>query len=104
LPHTLRIAYVTLGFKQAPCTWFHRSSFILSIGFSASKSYSSLFIFKHSSSLAYFLLFVGDIILIANTTMLLQSVIASLKHEFSVSGLGDIHHVLGINVNILFIS
>jgi hypothetical protein len=88
------------GLKQAPHRWFHRFiTFILSIGFSASKSDSSLFILHHGSLVAYFLLYVDDIILTANTTTLLHSVIASLKHEFSMSDLGDIHHFLGINVH-----
>jgi hypothetical protein len=88
------------GLKQAPRTWFQRfTHFITSIGFSASKSHSSLFIFNNGSSIAYLLLYVDDIILTANTTTLLHSIIDSLKHEFSMSDLGDIHHFLGINVH-----
>jgi hypothetical protein len=88
------------GLKQAPRTWFHRfTTLISSIGFLASKSDSSLFILKHGSSLAYLLLYVDDIILTANTTTLLHSVINSLNREFSMSDLGDIHHFLGINVH-----
>jgi hypothetical protein len=63
----------------------------------ASKSDSSLFILHHGSSISYLLLYVDDIILTANTPTLLQSVIASLNHEFSMSDLGEIHHFLGVN-------
>jgi hypothetical protein len=48
--------------------------------------------------MAYLLLYVDDIILTANTTPLLHSIIHSLNHEFSMSNLGGIHHFLGINV------
>jgi hypothetical protein len=88
------------GLKQAPHTSFHRfTSFITSIGFLASKSDSSLFILHPGSSMAYLLLYVDDIILTANTTTLLNSIITSLTREFSMSDLGDIHHFLGINVH-----
>jgi hypothetical protein len=49
--------------------------------------------------MAYLLLYVDDIILTANTTTLLNSIITSLTCEFSMSDLGDIHHFLGINVH-----
>jgi hypothetical protein len=45
------------------------------------------------------LLYVDDIILTANTTTLLHSIIKSLHSEFAMSDLGDIHHFLGINVH-----
>jgi hypothetical protein len=88
------------GLKQAPRAWFHRfTTFITTLGFSASKCDSSLFILRHGSSIAFLLLYVDDIILTANTTTLLHSIIASLHTEFSMSDLGDIHHFLGINVH-----
>lgn len=87
------------GLKQAPRTWFLRfQRFILSLGFVASKCDYSLFIYRHGSSVAYLLLYVDDIILTANTTTTLHSVISSLKTEFAMSDLGNIHHFLGVNV------
>jgi hypothetical protein len=98
--HVCRLQKSLYGFKQAPRAWFHRfTSFIASIGFSASKSDSSLFILHRGTSIAYLLLYVDDIILTANTTSLLHSIICSLHAEFSMSDLGDIHHFLGINVH-----
>jgi hypothetical protein len=98
--HVCRLQKSLYGLKQAPRAWFHRfTSFITTLGFSASKSDSSLFVFCRGSSLAYLLLYVDDIILTANTTTLLHSVIHSLNTEFSMSDLGDIHHFLGINVH-----
>jgi hypothetical protein len=98
--HVCKLHKSLYGLKQAPRTWFHRfTTFITSLGFVASKCDSSLFILHHGSSTAYLLLYVDDIILTANTTTLLYSIISSLKNEFSMSDLGDIHHFLGINVH-----
>ena len=88
------------GLKQAPRTWFLRfGSFLLSLGFRASKSDTSLFILHHGSSIAYLLVYVDDIILTANSTTTLELLIRSLKSEFSMSDLGALHHFLGINVS-----
>jgi hypothetical protein len=98
--HVCRLQKSLYGLKQAPRAWFHRfTTFITSIGFSTSKSDSSLFILHHDTSVAYLLLYVDDIILTANTTSLLNTIIHSLHSEFSMSDLGDIHHFLGINVH-----
>lgn len=87
------------GLKQAPRTWFLRfQSYLLSLGFVSSKCDTSLFIFHHGSSVAYLLLYVDDIILTVNTTSTLHSIISSLKTEFAMSDLGDIHHFLEVNV------
>lgn len=87
------------GLKQAPRTCFHRfQSFLLSLGFHASKSDSSLFILRHGSSLAYLLVYVDDTILTASTTQTLHYIIQSHKHEFSMTDSGDLHHFLDINV------
>lgn len=87
------------GLKQAPRTWFLRfKQYILSLGFVASKCDTSLFIFTHGSSVAYLLLYVDDIILTANNTSTMHSIISSLKAEFAMYNLGDIHHFLGMNI------
>uniref|UniRef100_A0A453D0W1 Reverse transcriptase Ty1/copia-type domain-containing protein n=1 Tax=Aegilops tauschii subsp. strangulata TaxID=200361 RepID=A0A453D0W1_AEGTS len=87
------------GLKQAPRTWFlWFKSFILSLGFVSSRCDTSLFILHRGSSTAYLLLYVDDIILTANNSSTLSSVITSLKAEFAMSDLGDIHHFLGVNV------
>jgi hypothetical protein len=60
------------GLKQAPCTWFVRfKTFLLSIGFHASKVDSSLFILHTPTTTSYILLYVDDIILTACSTSLL---------------------------------
>jgi hypothetical protein len=62
LSHVCLLCKSLYGLKQAPRAWFHRfTAFILSLGFLASKSDSSLFILCHGSSLAYLLLYDQDI-------------------------------------------
>jgi hypothetical protein len=86
------------GLKQAPRAWNQRfSTFICSIGFTASKTDASLFIYKAGDELAY-LLYVDDIIVTASSSALLQHVIARLHSEFAMTDLGDLHHFLGITV------
>jgi hypothetical protein len=98
--HVCRLNKSLYGLKQAPRTWFLRfTSYLCTIGFSASKCDTSLFILYRGSHTAYLLLYVDDIILTANSTVLLNSIIASLSSEFSMSDLGELHHFLGINVH-----
>jgi hypothetical protein len=98
--HICHLRKSLYGLKQAPRAWFHHfTTIITSIGFSASKSDSSLFILHCGASIAYLLLYVDDIILTATTTTLLHSIIKSPHSEFAMSDLGDIHHFLGINVH-----
>jgi len=87
------------GLKQAPRAWNQRfSNFICSIGFTASKSDASLFVYKAGNDMAYLLLYVDDIIIIASSLALLQHVISSLSSEFTMTDLGDLHHFLSISV------
>jgi hypothetical protein len=86
------------GLKQAPRAWNQRfSTFICNIGFTASKTDASLFIYKAGDELAY-LLYVDDIIVTASSPALFQHVIARLHSEFAMTDLGDLHHFLGITV------
>ncbi|GJW13157.1 ribonuclease H-like domain-containing protein [Tanacetum coccineum] len=61
------------GLKQAPRAWW-------------------------GSDTAYLLLYVDDIILIASSTAFLQSIIATLHAEFSMTDLGSLNYFLGISV------
>ncbi|KAI3496112.1 hypothetical protein L1887_38462 [Cichorium endivia] len=87
------------GLKQAPRAWYHRfAKFLTGIGFTNSKSDSSLFIFKQGDQLAYLLLYVDDIVLTASSTGLLQQIISSLRSEFAMTDLGSLNYFLGIAV------
>ncbi|WVZ87097.1 hypothetical protein U9M48_033789 [Paspalum notatum var. saurae] len=87
------------GLKEAPRAWYQRfASYIRRIGFLASASDTSLFVYKKGGDLAYLLLYVDDIILTASSSALLQRVTALLHSEFAMTDLGALHHFLGISV------
>jgi hypothetical protein len=88
------------GLKQAPRAWYQRfASFIRQLGFNASTSDTSLFVYKEGASVAYLLLYVDDIIMTASSSTLLQFIMARLASEFAMTDLGDLHHFLGIFVS-----
>lgn len=87
------------GLKQAPRAWFQTFAGELhSLGFMATKSDSSLFIYKHGNEMAYLLLYVDDIVLTMSTTALLHRIISHLGGKFAMKDLGALHFFLGIQV------
>ena len=87
------------GLKQAPRAWYQRfASFVQQSGFTASTSDTSLFVHKAGADIAYFLLYIDDIILTASSTALLRRITELLQYEFAMTDLGDLHHFLGIAV------
>jgi len=72
--------------------------FLLTLGFTETKSDTSLFIYRHGSETAYLLLYVDDIVLTASSQPLLQRIIMSLQQEFAMKDLGVLHHFLGVTV------
>ncbi|GKA33373.1 ribonuclease H-like domain-containing protein [Tanacetum coccineum] len=53
----------------------------------------------HGSQVAYLLIYVDDIILIASSPALLQQIIASLHKEFDMTDLGALNYFLGISAD-----
>ena len=87
------------GLKQAPRAWYQRfATYIKQLGFVASVSDTSLFIYKDGAHIAYLLLYVDDIVLTASSTGLLHDIIGRLHTEFAMTDLGALHHFLGISV------
>ncbi|GJR73803.1 ribonuclease H-like domain-containing protein, partial [Tanacetum coccineum] len=76
------------GLKQALRAWFQRFAvYITRVGFSHSRYDSSLFIYRQRTDTTYLLLCLNDIVLTTSSKNLLQRIIASLHHEFSMTGL-----------------
>nr|GFB47656.1 ribonuclease H-like domain-containing protein [Tanacetum cinerariifolium] len=67
------------------------------IGFSHSRSASSLFIYTQGSQVDYLLIYVDDIILTTSSTALLQQIIDSLHKEFDMTDLGVLNYFLGVS-------
>ncbi|WVZ91561.1 LOW QUALITY PROTEIN: hypothetical protein U9M48_037713 [Paspalum notatum var. saurae] len=72
--------------------------FLVTLGFTESKSDTSLFVYRRGDEIAYLLLYVDDIVLTASSQHLLQCIITSLQQEFAMKDLGVLHHFLGVTV------
>lgn len=87
------------GLKQAPRAWYiELTTFLLSQGFRKSHADASLFIYHSKDVLAYFLIYVDDIVLTGNTTRFLDECVSKLAARFSIKDLGSLHHFLGVEV------
>ncbi|GJS62173.1 ribonuclease H-like domain-containing protein [Tanacetum coccineum] len=72
--------------------------YALRVGFSSSRSDSSLFIYQHGSEVAYLLIYFDDIVLTASSMDLLRRIISSLHKEFDMTDLGMLNYLLGISI------
>jgi histone deacetylase 1/2 len=96
--HVCLLVKSLYGLKQAPRAWFLRlGNHLLSMGFIASRSDSSLFIYKNGEHMAYLLVYVNDIILTASSAALLRHVVDQLSQAFTIKDLGDLHFFLGVS-------
>ena len=87
------------GLKQTPRAWYSQfATFLLTLGFTEVKADTSLFVYRRGDETAYLLLYVDGIVLIASSQQSLQSVISSLRQEFAMKDLGQLHHFLGVTV------
>ncbi|KAL3846245.1 hypothetical protein ACJIZ3_003648 [Penstemon smallii] len=85
------------GLKQAPWAWYARlSSKLLELGFTTSRSDSSLFVYNHKSIVVYLLVYVDDILLTGSCSKVVDELISKLSIDFPVKNLGGLHYFLGI--------
>jgi histone deacetylase 1/2 len=71
--HVCRLHKFHYGLKQAPRAWYQRfAAYIATMGFVASVTGTSLFVLRSRHGMAYLLLYVGNIIITASSTPLLQ--------------------------------
>uniref|UniRef100_A0A2N9FT89 Reverse transcriptase Ty1/copia-type domain-containing protein n=1 Tax=Fagus sylvatica TaxID=28930 RepID=A0A2N9FT89_FAGSY len=97
--HVCKLLKSIYGLKQAPRAWFESfTSQLLHLGFLASTTYSSLFIYKNDKIIAYLLLYVDDIVLTNNTPTFLDHLILQLSKVFDLKDLGQLHYFLGFQV------
>jgi histone deacetylase 1/2 len=97
--HVCQLVKSLYGLKQAPRAWFLRlGGQLLRMGFHASRSDSSLFIYQQGQQAAYLLVYVDDIILTASSSALLGHVVDQLRQAFAIKDLGELHFFLGIQV------
>jgi hypothetical protein len=80
------------GLKQAPRTWFERfTTHLLSLGFTASTTDPSLFVFHLKNAILYLLLYVDDIIITKTSLTLIIDLISTLQNTFELKDLGPLH-------------
>jgi hypothetical protein len=76
------------GLKQAPRAWYSRlSSKLITLGFKASKSDMSLFIYSKGGVMIYMLIYVDDIIVTGNSMEAITVLLRDLKEEFALKDL-----------------
>lgn len=87
------------GLKQAPRTWYSRlSSKLQTLGFTPSKSDTSLFIYNKSNTFIFVLIYVDDIIVTNSSNDAITTLLKDLNSEFALKDLGDLHFFLGIEI------
>jgi histone deacetylase 1/2 len=88
------------GLKQAPRAWYSRlSSQLVRYGFSASKSDTSLFIYRKFNVTMFMLIYVDDIIVVSSSQEATNAMLTALGKEFALKDLGDLHYFLGLEVH-----
>jgi hypothetical protein len=88
------------GLKQAPRSWFSRlSNRLFELGFSGSKSDTSLFIFNSAEVRLFALVYVDDIILTGSSISVVDDLIKSLSLTFPIKDLDSLNFFLGVEVH-----
>jgi hypothetical protein len=97
--HVCLLAKSLYGLRQAPRAWFDRlHTYLLHLGFRATGSDASLFVFHRDGTTAYLVVYVDDIILTASSQQLLRHIVDQLSNEFAIKDLGDLLFFLGVQV------
>ncbi|WVZ57430.1 hypothetical protein U9M48_007816 [Paspalum notatum var. saurae] len=97
--YVCKLGKAIYGLKQAPRAWYSRlSSKLIELGFQASKSDASLFIYNKGSTMIYMLIYVDDIIVTSSSKEAVSALLMDLKGEFALKDLGNPNFFLGIEV------
>ena len=95
--HVCQLKKSLYGLKQAPRAWFLKlSTYLLCLGFLASKIDTSLFFKYHNQIPIFLLIYVDDILLISPDSIGIRRLLDSLSSTFSMRDLGPTNFFLGI--------
>ncbi|GKV48157.1 hypothetical protein SLEP1_g54985 [Rubroshorea leprosula] len=95
--HVCRLHKSLYGLKQAPRMWFRElKDFLVSHGFTNSRSDSSLFIFHHAANWLYVLVYVDDILITGSSPKAIDNLITAMGSKFSLKNLGQLDFFLGV--------
>ena len=95
--YVCRLRKALYGLKQAPRAWYIELwTYLLTVGFVNSVSDTSLFILRNGKSIVYMLVYVDDILVTGNDSVLLKQTLDALAVRFSIKDHEDLHYFLGI--------
>lgn len=98
--HVCRLYKALYGLRQAPRAWFTKlKQYLVSHGFHACQSDTSLFVYHSSHSTIYVLVYVDDLIVTGTNDEHLQGCVTALHRVFSLEDLGDLHYFFGIQIH-----
>jgi len=97
--HTCKVQKALYELKQAPQAWYSRlSNTLIQLGFTISRSDSSLFILQKDSYTLLVLIYVDDILITCSNHVAIRDLLAALHLDFAVKDLGSFNFFLGIEV------
>ncbi|KAG8477680.1 hypothetical protein CXB51_027679 [Gossypium anomalum] len=95
-----RLTKALYGLRQAPRAWFDKlKQFIVSAGFTVSKSDASLFVRLSSDHTIYVLVYVDDIVITGSSVDEINCFVQMLYNQFALKDMGELHYFLGIEVS-----
>lgn len=95
--HVCKLNKVIYGLKQASRAWYAElRHYLISHGFKSTHSDNSLFIFPHSTTPIYIIVYVDDIIITGPSIQSLDKFISMLADRFSLKDLGTLSYFLGV--------
>ncbi|XP_020682429.1 uncharacterized protein LOC110099574 [Dendrobium catenatum] len=98
--HVCRLNKAIYGLKQAPRQWYNTfTSVLVSLGFRHSQSDPSLLLYTKNQVKIFLLIYVDDILVAGNDSILISSILAKLNSEFAMKHLGEVHDFLGIQIS-----
>ena len=95
--HICRLNKAIYGLKQAPRAWYEElKSFLLQRGFTNSDT--ALFVLHHKDTLVYLLVYVDDIVVTGNNSMMAEQILKALANRFALKDMGELSYFLGIEI------
>ena len=97
--HICKLRKAIYGLKQAPRAWYQElRNFLLSSSFKNSYVDAYLFVFNVDGHILYFLVYVDDILIIGNSTSMVDQFVTALAQWFSFKNLGLLTYFLVVEV------
>ncbi|CAI7859718.1 unnamed protein product [Closterium sp. NIES-54] len=94
-----RLKKAIYGLKQAPHAWYHKlEETLLAGGFKKSECDHSLFLLQEKEQFLMLLVYVDDILLLSESSAMIEHVEEMLEMQFKCSKMGDVKYYLGMHV------